>query len=189
MSGFSSINTQKLRIFELYYNFLTEFHEVNKFEELQTDTDSLYLAIAVKQPEDFIRPEMKAEWERLRLKDCTDSFTAETVSKPSPEVLGQARQEKAWTLQRRIQMYRAAMFIDYVAKFTTAMMLQQRNLISKVAVCTKCVLEQSDDALSEAGRVQDKSKYITSTNRSFRTSNHAVATENKNGFLCSQAEI
>ena len=44
------------------------------------DTDSLYLALAEKEMEDCIRPEMKAERERLRWKDCADSFIADAVA-------------------------------------------------------------------------------------------------------------
>ena len=36
----------KLRMLELYYNFFTRFCDLNKFEELEMDTDSLYLALA-----------------------------------------------------------------------------------------------------------------------------------------------
>ena len=61
---------------ELYYNFFTNFCNLNKFEELEMDTDSLYLAFAKREMEDCIRPEMKTEWERLRSEDCIDSFTA-----------------------------------------------------------------------------------------------------------------
>ena len=46
---------------------------------MEGDTDSLYLALAEKELEDCIRPEMKAEWKQLRLKDCNDSFSAEPV--------------------------------------------------------------------------------------------------------------
>ena len=70
----------KLRMFELYYNFFTRFRDVNKFEELEKYTDSLYLALAEKEMEDFIRPEMRAEWQRLRSNDLVDSFTADTVA-------------------------------------------------------------------------------------------------------------
>ena len=35
--------------------------------------------------ENFIRPELKAELESLRSKECTDSFTAEVVAVCSPE--------------------------------------------------------------------------------------------------------
>ena len=41
------------------------------------DTDSLYLTLREKEQKDCIRPEMNAEWERLRSKDCNDSFTAD----------------------------------------------------------------------------------------------------------------
>ena len=50
------------------------------------DTDSLYLALAVKELEDCIRREMKAEWEELQSKDCTDSFTAGVVGSFPPEL-------------------------------------------------------------------------------------------------------
>ena len=44
------------------------------------DTDSLYLALAEKELEDCIRPEMRAEWQRLRSNDCVDNFTADAVA-------------------------------------------------------------------------------------------------------------
>ena len=44
------------------------------------DTDSLYLALAVKELEDCIRPGMKTEWERMLSNGCTDSFTAGAVA-------------------------------------------------------------------------------------------------------------
>ena len=44
------------------------------------DTDSLYLALAEKELEDYIRPEMRAEWQRLRSDDCVNSFTADDLA-------------------------------------------------------------------------------------------------------------
>ena len=38
------------------------------------DTDSLFLALSERNLEDIILPE-KNEWEAIRLRDCTDSFT------------------------------------------------------------------------------------------------------------------
>ena len=70
----------KLRVLEPYYNFFTRLCDVNKFEELEMDTDSLYLAIAEKELEDCIRAEMRAEWQRLRSNDCVDNFTADAVA-------------------------------------------------------------------------------------------------------------
>ena len=73
--GFFILQYEKLRMLELYYNFLTKFCDVNKFEELETDTDSLYLALAEKELEDCISPEMRTEWQRLRSNDCVDKFS------------------------------------------------------------------------------------------------------------------
>ena len=83
--GFFILQYAKLRMLELYYNFFTRFCDVNKFEKLEMNTDSLYLALAEKELEDCIRPEMRAEWQRLRSSDCVDNFTAEAVAKFFPE--------------------------------------------------------------------------------------------------------
>ena len=58
---FFILHYAKLPMLELYYNFFTRFCDVNKFEELEMDTDSLYLALAEKELEDCIRPEKRAE--------------------------------------------------------------------------------------------------------------------------------
>ena len=46
--GFFILQYAKLRMLELYYNFFTRFCDVNKLEELEMDTGSLYLALAEK---------------------------------------------------------------------------------------------------------------------------------------------
>ena len=84
--GFFILQYAKLRMLELHDNFFVKFCDVNKFEELEMDTDSLYLAIAEKELEDCIRPEMKGEWKQLRSKDCTDSFTADAVGNFFPGI-------------------------------------------------------------------------------------------------------
>ena len=78
--GFIILQYAKLPILELNYNFFTRFCDVNKFEELEMDTDSLYLALAEKELEDCIRPEMRAEWQRLQSNVCADRFTADAVA-------------------------------------------------------------------------------------------------------------
>ena len=83
--GFFILQYAKLQVLELYYNFFTRFCDVNKFEELQMDTKLLYLALAEKELEDCIRPEMRDGWQRLRSNDCVDSFTADAVENSSPD--------------------------------------------------------------------------------------------------------
>ena len=51
--------------------------DINKFEGLERDTYSLNLAHAENELENYIQPEVKAEWERLRLNSCTDGLTAD----------------------------------------------------------------------------------------------------------------
>ena len=46
--GFFILQYARLRMLELFYKFFDKFCDVNKFEELETDTDSLYLALAEK---------------------------------------------------------------------------------------------------------------------------------------------
>ena len=46
----------KLRILELYYNFFKKFCDTDKYEELEMDTDSLYLALSEENLEDVILP-------------------------------------------------------------------------------------------------------------------------------------
>ena len=82
--GFFILQYVKLRMLELYYIFSTRFCEINKFEELEMDRDTLYLALAEKEMGDSIRPEMRSEWQRLRSNDCVDSFTADAVGNSFP---------------------------------------------------------------------------------------------------------
>ena len=47
--GFFILQCAKLRILELYYNIFTKFCDVNKYEESEMDTSSLYLALAERK--------------------------------------------------------------------------------------------------------------------------------------------
>ena len=78
--GFFILQYAKLRKLELYYNFFARFCDANKFEEMEMDTDSLYLALPENDLEDCKRPEIRAEWQRLRSDDFVDSFTADAVA-------------------------------------------------------------------------------------------------------------
>ena len=47
---------------ELYYNFFLKPCDTDKYEELETDTDSLYLALSEENLEEVFLPEKRAEW-------------------------------------------------------------------------------------------------------------------------------
>ena len=78
--GFFILQYAKLGILELYYNFFERFCDVNKFKDLEKDTDSLYLALSEKELYDCIREESEAEWGSLRTGDCKDDFTANATT-------------------------------------------------------------------------------------------------------------
>ena len=78
--GFFILQYAKLRMLELYYNFFVKYCDINKFEELEMDTDSLYLALAEKELYDCIRPDKKREWIDLRSSDCADDFIANATT-------------------------------------------------------------------------------------------------------------
>ena len=54
--GFFIFNYAKLRMLELYYNFFKKVCDTDKYEELEMDTDSLYLALSEENLEDVILP-------------------------------------------------------------------------------------------------------------------------------------
>ena len=58
---FCIIQYAKLRMLELYYNFFKKFCDTDKYEELELETDSLYLTLSEKNLEDVFLPEKRAE--------------------------------------------------------------------------------------------------------------------------------
>ena len=86
--GFFILQYAKLRMLELYYNFFDKFCDVDTFEELEMDTDSLFLALAHDNWYDCIRPSKKAEGEALREHDCDDFFKADAVQNFFPRTCG-----------------------------------------------------------------------------------------------------
>ena len=51
----------KLRMLELYFKFLANYCDVTKFEELEMDTDSPYLALSEQDSYDCIRTVKKKQ--------------------------------------------------------------------------------------------------------------------------------
>ena len=82
--GLLILQCAKHRMLELYCNFFERFCDVNKFEELEMDTDSLYLALSEKELYDCIPEESKVDWDLMRTEDCTDDFTAYTTTNLFP---------------------------------------------------------------------------------------------------------
>ena len=70
--GFFLLQYAKLILLPLYYNFFKIFCDESKFELIEMDTDSLYMAISEKNIEEIIKPEMKKLWQNCRWGDCSE---------------------------------------------------------------------------------------------------------------------
>ena len=84
--GFFILQYAKLRMLELYYKFFKKFCDTDKYGELEMDTDYLYLTLSEESLEDVILPKIRAEWDNIRSKDCTDNLTANATDNFSPEL-------------------------------------------------------------------------------------------------------
>ena len=168
----------KLRILELYYNLFTRFCDVNNFEEVEMDTDPLYLALAEKELEDCIRPEMRAEWQRLRSNDCVDNFTADAVANFFPRtccVKHKQHDKREPGLFK--EEFRCTEMLCLCSKTYCCYDVTSNKLKLRSKGLNKRVLEQSGEGpLEKYRRVLNKKVNVTSNNRRFRTNNHSVAT-------------
>ena len=176
--GFVILHYAKLRMLELYYNFFIRFCDVNKFEELEMDTDSVYLAFAEKELEDCIRPEMRAEWQRIRSNDFVDIFAGDAVANIFP---------RTCCVKHKQHDKREPGLFKEEFRFT-----EMLCLCSKTYCCydvtynkpkfsskgfNRRVLERNGDRpLEKYQRVLNEKVNVTSNNRGFRTNNHSVAT-------------
>ena len=176
--SFFILQYAKLRKLELYYNFFTRFCDVNKFEELEVDTDSLYLALAEKELEDCIRPEMKAEWQRLRSNDCVDNFTADAVANFFPRTccVNHKQHDKREPGLFK-EEFRCTEMLCLCSKTYCCYDVTSNKPKFSSKGLNKRVLEQSGDGpLEKYRRVSNEKVNVTSNNRGFRTHNHSVAT-------------
>ena len=176
--GFFILQYANLRILELYYNFFARFCDVNQFEELEMDTDSLYLALAEKKLEDCIRTEMKVEWRRLRSNDYLDNFTADAVAKFLPRTCCvKHKQHDKREPGLFEEEFRCTEMLCLCSKIYCCCDVTSIKLKFSSKGLNKRVLEESGDGpLEKNRRVSNETVNVTSNNRGFRTNNHSVAT-------------
>ena len=163
---------------ELYYNFFTKICDVNKFEELEIDTDSLYLALAERELEDCIRPKLRAKWQRLQNNYCVVSFTADALASFFPRACC-VKQKKHDKREPGLfkEDFRCTEMLCLCSKTYCCYDMTCNKLKVSSKGVNKRVLQQSGDGPLEKYRrvLNDKIK-ITSNNRGFRTNNHSVTT-------------
>ena len=174
---FFILQNAKLRMLELYYIFFTGFCDANKFEGLEMDTDSLYLAVAEKELKDCIRPEMRAEWQRLRSNDCVNSFTADAVANFfSGKCCVRHKQHDNREPGLFKEEFGCTELLCLCGKTHCCYDVNSNKPKFSSKGLNKRVLEQSDDRPLETYRIDLNEKVnVTSNNRGFGTNNHSVA--------------
>ena len=164
--GFFILQYAKLTMSQLKYNFFSTFCDKNKYELIEMDTDSLYMALSEERLDKLIRPEMQSLWYWMRQSDCIDNFAANSSSNFFP----------------RECCNKHANF----DKRTPGLFKEEFRCSEKIALCSKtycCYDEQSDTAkLSSKGlnknnieeplakyrKVLFDEEQVYSTNRGFR---------------------
>ena len=176
--GFFILQYAKLRMLELYYNFFDRFCDVDKFEELEMDTDSLYLALAHENLYDCIRPAKKQEWEALRKQDCNDSFQADAIQNSFPRTCC-SKHKKHDKREPGLfkEEFRCTEMICLCSKTYCCYDAQSdKYKFSSKGLNKRTLEENGDGPMEKYRRVMDEIINLTSTNRGFRTINHCVNT-------------
>ena len=177
--GFFILRYAKLRMLELYNNFFKKFCDTDKYEELEMDTDSLYLALSEENLEDVILPEKPAEWDQLRSKECTDDFTAKATDNFFPKTCCNIHKKQD---KREPDLFeeefRCAEMLCLCSKTNCCYDKQTNKHKFSSKRLNKRTLEECGDGgpMPKYRKVLEEAVNITSTNRGFRTSQHSVAT-------------
>ena len=176
--GFFFLQYAKLRMLELYYNFLTKLNDVINFEDLEMDTDSVYRALAEKELDDFIRPELRAEWPRLRSNDCVKSFAADAVAIffPRTSCVKHKQHDKRVPGLFKDEFRSTEMLCLCTMTYCCYDVTSNKPRFSSKGLNNHVLDQSGDGALEKYQRVWNEKVNVTSNNRGFRTNNHSVAT-------------
>ena len=176
--GFFILQYAKLRMLELYYNFFKKFCDTDKYEELEMNTDSLYLALSEENLEDVIVPEKRAEWDPLRSKDCNDNFTANATDNFFHRTccnIHKKHDKREPCLFK--EEFRCAEMLCFCSKTFCCYDKQTNKYKYRSKGLNKRTLEDCGDGrMSKYRKVLEEAVNDTSTNREFRTIQHSVAT-------------
>ena len=176
--GFFILQYAELRMLELYYNFFERFCDVNNFEELKMDTDSLYLALSEKELYDCIREESKAEWGLLRTEDCQDHFTANATTNFFPRTCC----TKLMKLDKREpglfkEVFGCTEMLCLCSKtYCCYDSSSNKYKFSSKSLNKRTLEDCGDGPMAKYQKVLDEFINVTSTKRGFRNVHHSVAT-------------
>ena len=176
--GFFILQYAKLRMLELYYNFFEGFCDVNKFEELEMDIDSLYLALSEKELYNCCREDSKSEWGVLRTEYCKDHFTANATTNFFPRTCSTKHTKHDKREPGLVkEEFRCTEMLCLCIKTYCCYDSHSNKYKFSSKDLNKRTLEDCDDGpMAKYRKVLDELVNVTSTNRGLRTVHHSVAT-------------
>ena len=168
----------KLRMLELCYKFFNKFCDTDKYEELEMDTDSLYLALSEEDLEDVILPKKRAEWDQLRFNDCTDNFTANAADNFFPRTCCSVHKKHD---KREPGLFKeefgcAQLFCLCSKTYCCYDRKSNKYKFSSKGLNERTLENCGDGPLSIYREVLQEGVNVTSTSRGFRRIQHSVAT-------------
>ena len=155
-----------------------KFCDANKFEELEMDTNSLYLALAEEILDEFILPSKRAEWTEKRSKDCRDDFRvdAKTTFFPCTCCFKHKKHDKREPGLFN-EEFRCIEMLCMCSKTYRCYDSKSQNFKFSSKGLNKNALEDSgDEPMAKYRQVLDEAVNLKSTKRGFKTINHAVST-------------
>ena len=163
---------------ELYYNFSERFCDVNKFDELEIDTDSLYLALSEKKLYDCIRQESKAEWKLMRTEDRKDGFTANATTNffPGTYCTTHKKHDKREPGLFKEEFRCTEMLCLCSKTYCCYDSISYKYKFSSKGLNKRTLEDCGDGPMANYRKVLDEFIKVTSTNRGFRTVHHSMAT-------------
>ena len=176
--AFFILHYAKLRMLELYYIFFKKICDTENYEELEMDTDSLFLALSEENLDDIILTEKRNEWEAIRSRDCTDSFTANATGNFFPRTYCTAHKKHD---KRELGLFkedfRCSELLCLCSKTYCCYDRKSKKYKFSSKGLNKRTLEDCGDGpMSKYCKVLEEAVNVTSTNRGFRTMKHSVAT-------------
>ena len=177
--GFFILQYAKRRMLELYYKLFEKVCDTDKYEELEMDTDSLYLALSEESLEDVILPEKRTEWDKIRSKDCTDDFTANATYNFFPRTCCNTHKKHDNREPGLFkEEFRCAEMLCHCSKTYCCYDNHTNKYKFSSKSLSKRTLEDCSDGgpMSKYRKVLEESVNVTSINRGFRTIQHSVAT-------------
>ena len=176
--GFFILQYAKLRMLELYYNFFERVCDINVFEELEMDTDSLYLPLSEKELDDCIREESKADWELMRTEYCKDDFTANSTTNFFPRTCctQHIEHDKREPGLFKEEFRCTEILCLYSKTYCCCDSNSKKYKLSSKGLNKRRLEDCGDGPTAKYRKVLDEFVNVIATNRGCRTVQHIVAT-------------